>query len=64
MTAPEPTHETAKWRTLWLLAGFVLLVAIAVVTIVRPELEDKPEDAPASEVVPVDDSHTGTQVQE
>ena len=41
-------YETPKWRTFWLIIGFAVLVGIGVVTILRPELEDEPnEHAPA-----------------
>ena len=44
MTRPEPQHDTPKWRTLWLLAAFGLLIGIGVVTVLLPELEDEPVD--------------------
>ncbi len=37
-------HETAKWRTTWLLLAFAVLVGIGAVTVVLPELEDVKED--------------------
>ena len=48
MTRYDERYETAKWRTLWLMVGFLLLVGVGIVTVVRPELEDEPrDDAPA-----------------
>jgi hypothetical protein len=43
MAGSEERYETPGWRTAWLLAGFALLVGIAVVTVVLPELEDEPD---------------------
>lgn len=39
----EERYETPKWRTLWLLAGFALLVGIGIATVLLPELEDEPD---------------------
>ena len=41
----EERYETPKWRTLGLLAGFLVLVGIGVVTVLLPELEDEPDQA-------------------
>jgi hypothetical protein len=60
MMSPDDRYQTPKWRTLWLLAGFVLLVGIGLVTVLLPELEDEPDrgsevpNGPAEEA-----SHTG-----
>jgi hypothetical protein len=44
----DERYETAKWRTLWLMVGFLVLVGVGIVTVLRPELEDeRNEDAPA-----------------
>lgn len=43
-------YETPKWRTFWLLIGFAGLVAIGVVTVVWPELEDEPSEDASAEV--------------
>ena len=44
----DQAYETAKWRTLWLMVGFVVLVGVGIFTVLRPEVEDAPnEDAPA-----------------
>lgn len=48
MTRYDDRYETAKWRTLWLMVGFLVLVGVGIVTVLRPELEDEPKgDAPA-----------------
>ncbi len=48
MPRNDEGYETAKWRTLWLMIGFAVLVGIGIVTVLRPELEDEPdEDVPA-----------------
>ena len=48
VTRYDERYETAKWRTLWLMVGFLVLVGVGIVTVVRPELEDEPkDDAPA-----------------
>ena len=48
VTRYDERYETAKWRTLWLMVGFLVLVGVGIVTVLRPELEDEPKgDAPA-----------------
>jgi hypothetical protein len=48
VTRYDDRYETAKWRTLWLMVGFLVLVGVGIVTVLRPELEDEPKgDAPA-----------------
>ena len=41
-------NARARWRegTLW--AGFALLIVAAIVTVIMPELGERPEDHPAS----------------
>ena len=39
----DQRYETARWRTFWLLMAFALLIGIGVVTVLLPELEDRPE---------------------
>lgn len=60
MVPVEERYETPKWRTLWLLAGFALLVGIGIATVLLPELEDEPD---RSGELPSDSaeeaSHTG-----
>ena len=44
----DEAYETAKWRTLWLMVGFAVLVGVGICTVLRPEVEDEPnEDASA-----------------
>ena len=40
----DDRYETAKWRTLWLMVGFLVLVGVGIVTVLRPELEDEPNE--------------------
>ena len=60
MAPSNGRYDTPKWRTLWLLTAFVLIVGIGVVTVLLPELEDEPDSAAE---LPNDDaeeaSHTG-----
>jgi hypothetical protein len=63
----DDRYETAKWRTVWLMLGFLVLVAVGIVTVLRPELEDEPtEDTPAetAEVETSDESGSDEPVQE
>ncbi len=46
----DDAYETAKWRTLWLMIGFAVLVGVGIFTVLRPELEDEPQ--PESEGSP------------
>ena len=48
-------HETPKWRTFWLLAGFALLIGIGVVTVLLPELEHESESPASTETTPPSD---------
>ena len=50
MTRYDQRYETAKWRTLWLMVGFLVLVGVGIVTVVRPELENEPKDDAPAEV--------------
>ena len=45
----DDRYETAKWRTLWLIVGFLMLVGVGIVTVLRPELEDEPSEDGAAE---------------
>jgi hypothetical protein len=40
----DDRYETAKWRTLWLMVGFLVLVGVGIITVLRPELEDEPNE--------------------
>lgn len=50
------SHRTPKWQTMWLLAGFGLLIGLGVVTVLLPELRDEtePEMESSSEMSPTD----------
>jgi hypothetical protein len=50
MRGIEERYETPKWRMLWLVISFTILVGIGVVTVLLPELKDEPEDAQSVEV--------------
>lgn len=61
MTGSNGDYETPKARTLWLMLGFALLVAVGVVTVLLPELEDEPAEESASsqteeQTAPADES--------
>jgi hypothetical protein len=43
MSRGEQAYQTAKWRTLGLALGFVMLVGVAVVTVLLPELANEPD---------------------
>jgi hypothetical protein len=60
MAPLDERYETPKWRTLWLLAGFALLVGIGVATVLLPELEDdRDRGAEAPNGADEEASHTG-----
>ncbi|MGB8331008.1 MAG: hypothetical protein WCE62_12875 [Polyangiales bacterium] len=42
-------YETPKWRTFWLVLGFVALVGIGIITVLRPELDDQSRDDKSAE---------------
>ena len=50
VTRYDERYETAKWRTLWLMVGFLVVVGVGIVTVLRPELEDEPKDDAPAEV--------------
>ncbi len=50
----DERYETAKWRTLWLMVGFLVLVGVGIVTVLRPELEDEPNAAAPAEKTEID----------
>lgn len=47
----DDAYETAKWRTLWLIVGFAVLVGIGIFTVLRPELEDEASENSSAETV-------------
>ncbi|MEM7136662.1 MAG: hypothetical protein AAF500_08795 [Myxococcota bacterium] len=48
MTRATDEYETPRGRTLWLALGFALLIALGVVTVLMPELENEPEPGSAT----------------
>jgi len=50
MSIDDEVYETPKWRTAWLLVGFAVLIGIAVVTVVQPEIADETDEERASEI--------------
>lgn len=44
MSTDDEVYETPKWRTAWLLVGFAVLIGIAVVTVVQPEITDETDE--------------------
>jgi len=50
MPHEDERYETAKWRTLWLMVGFAVLVGVGIVTVLRPELEDEPDESVPAEM--------------
>jgi hypothetical protein len=64
MPRGEEGYETAKWRTLWLMVGFAVLVGIGIVTVLRPELEDEPSADTPTEIEAVEEPETDESLQE
>ncbi|KPK16882.1 MAG: hypothetical protein AMJ62_03825 [Myxococcales bacterium SG8_38] len=60
----DQRHETPKWRTFWLLLGFAGLVAIGIVTVGLPELEDQREEQGSSQAETSDTSNLDEPLQE
>lgn len=50
----DEAYETAKWRTLWLMVGFTVLVGIGIFTVLRPELEDEASEEASAEAIETD----------
>ena len=44
MSTDDEVYETPKWRTAWLLVGFAVLIGIALVTVVQPEIADETDE--------------------
>jgi len=57
----DDRYETAKWRTLWLMVGFLVLVGVGIVTVLRPELEDEPNEDAAAETTEIEASEESEQ---
>ena len=64
MPRDDEGYETAKWRTLWLMVGFAVLVGIGIVTVLRPELEDEPSADTATEIETGEEPETDESLQE
>lgn len=64
MPRDDEGYETAKWRTLWLMVGFVVLVGVGIVTVLRPELEDEPSADSATKIETVEEPETDESLQE
>lgn len=64
MPSDDDVYETPKWRTLWLLIGFAILVTIGAVTVLRPELEDEPGEDAASKIESREERETEDALQE
>lgn len=48
MVSDGGEYESPKRRTVWLALGFAILIAIGVVTVLMPELEDDPDEGSAT----------------
>jgi len=64
MSPHDDLYETPKWRTVWLLIGFAILVTIGVVTVLRPELEDDTGEDAATAVETSEQRETDEAMQE
>lgn len=64
MSTDDEAYETPKWRTAWLLFGFLVLVGVGVVTVLRPELEDEPNEDAAAEIEARGEREAGEPLQE
>jgi hypothetical protein len=60
----DDSYETAKWRTLWLMVGFAVLVGVGIFTVLRPELEDEPQQDSAAEIETNEEPQSGESLQE
>ena len=54
MPRNDDAYETAKWRTLWLMVGFAVLVGIGIFTVLRPELEDESQEQSEGSPAPIE----------
>ena len=67
MSRYDDAYETAKWRTLWLMVGFAVLVGVGIFTVLRPELEDEPQkesEDSAAEIETNEEPQSGESLQE
>ena len=60
----DQRYETPKWRTFWLLVGFAVLTVVGIVTVLRPELEDEPNEDVVVEMEPIEEPEIGEPLQE
>jgi len=49
---------------LWLMVGFVVLVGVGIVTVLRPELEDEPSADSATKIETVEEPEPDESLQE
>ncbi|MDH4281913.1 MAG: hypothetical protein OEV36_04615 [Myxococcales bacterium] len=49
MSPPFQEYETPRWRLFWLVLAFVVLTGVGIVTVLRPELQDEPDDETAGQ---------------
>lgn len=54
MPRNDDAYETAKWRTLWLMVGFAVLVGVGIFTVLRPELEDESQEQSEGSPAPIE----------
>lgn len=64
MPRNDEGYVTPKWRTFWLAIGFLVLVGIGVVTVLRPELEDEPNEDAEAAIETTEESETEEVLQE
>ena len=67
MPRHDDAYETAKWRTLWLMVGFAVLVGVGIFTVLRPELEDeaqKESEGSGAEIETNEEPQSGESLQE
>jgi hypothetical protein len=64
MSPDDDVYETPKWRTVWLLIGFAILVTIGVLTVLRPELEDDSGEDAATKIETSEEPETDEAMQE
>ena len=64
MSRGGEVYETARWRTLGLALGFLVLAGVGVVTVLLPELADEPEAEVQSSSATYDDVETDAHLQE
>jgi len=63
MSSNGQAYETPKWRTVWMMLGFAVLVGIGIVTVLRPELQNE-QNEQGNEADAVEQPKTDTTLQE